>query len=298
MTDRPRLVVPPPPMRFSNNKPSLTITGVTSYDYQDEFGDHDFLEKLSRISCSLSIRMLEWRYEERRQAQSILPFLFLGPSTAAQDRDYIISQGITLLVAVRHSDSLQSRLVTSLKRAEELNLETAVVIAPSASDMIGQLPTAIKAINDHLQRQDQRPSPSSGYGVDQIKGKALVFCENGSDRSPAVVIGYLMAMYNLSTVEAIQAVESQRFCIAIDEPMKQMLLDFEAILKAKREVAANNRIYMSTANGHLSPNRSTISRKRSFDVEDGLEDESMSLEGQDINAGARAGSAPFRDWHS
>lgn len=297
----PRLIVPPPSMQYVNNRPFVAIAGVASYDYQGEFGDPNFLQMLASRGCDLGHRMLEWRYEERRKAQAILPYLYLGPSSAAQDKDFLTTHGITLLFAVRHSDTLQARLVTSLKKAEVLALDTAVVVSSTALEMMKQLPGAIKTINDHLQHRsqdhDQRRNGNNGE-ASLINGKALIFCENGIDRSPIIVIGYLMAMYNLNTVEAIQAVQSQRFCIAIDDSMKQMLLDFEGILKAKRDVMANDRAYNSFNGGNIAHSQPIRSHKRSLDDVDEYEDDPMELEGnaEDRERDIRAGSAPFRDW--
>ena len=295
--DQPRLIVPPPSMQYVNNRPFVAIAGVPSHDYQGEFGDPNFLQILASRGCDLGHKMLEWRYEERRKAQAILPHLYLGPSSAAQDKGFLTTHGITLLFAVRHSDTLQARLVTSLKKAEELGLDTAVVISSTALEMMKQLSGAIRTINNHVQHRSHQHREIDGE-ASLIDGKALIFCENGIDRSPIIVIGYLMAMYNLTTVEAIQAVQSQRFCIAIDDSMKQMLLDFEGILKAKRDVMANNRAYNSFSGGDVAHSQPIRSQKRSLNDADEYEDEAMGM-GGNIEAreqGVRAGSAPFRDF--
>jgi hypothetical protein len=46
----------------------------------------------------------------------------------------------------------------------------------------------------------------------------------------------MMAVYGMDLVAAIQFVQSQRFCIALDDQMKGLLLSFQDILEAQRAV--------------------------------------------------------------
>lgn len=305
LAEPPRLSVPPPPVQYVNNRPSMVIHGVPSYDYQDEFGDPQFLQQLTSQEFKLNHRMLEWVYEERREAQAILPFLFLGPSSTAQDKDFLRRSGVTLLVAVRANESLHARLITSLTTGNELGLETEVIIASSTQELISKLPAAIQTINNHLQRlSSSQPSTVDLPGDTQLRGgKVLVFCENGNDRSPAIVLGYLMAMFNLSVIEAIHAVQSQRFCISADESLKQMLLDFQDLLRAKRDVKADER---STGNGehHVWASSEAYrykdkkkSLKRSSDEVYQSDEEMTDFNdaGIDSQSNARTGYPPFTD---
>ena len=45
--------------------------------------------------------MVDWKYESRHHAQHVLPYLFLGPITAARDAKFLRDEGITMLLAVR-----------------------------------------------------------------------------------------------------------------------------------------------------------------------------------------------------
>ena len=45
----------------------------------------------------------DWKYESRRDAQQVLPWLWLGPMSALKNRELLEKRGITLLIAVRSS---------------------------------------------------------------------------------------------------------------------------------------------------------------------------------------------------
>jgi hypothetical protein len=61
-------------------------------------------------------------------------------------------------------------------------------------------------------------------------------CETGNDRSAAVVAAYLMAMYGLDTVQAVQFMQLQRFCVALGDDFKFQLQTYGDILRARGDV--------------------------------------------------------------
>ncbi|KAK5636098.1 hypothetical protein RRF57_011810 [Xylaria bambusicola] len=68
------------------------------------------------------------------------------------------------------------------------------------------------------------------------RGKVLVFCETGNDRSASVVSAYLMAILGLSAAEVCQFITYKRFCVSMDEDLKHTLRSYEDILLAQRTV--------------------------------------------------------------
>ena len=66
----------------------------------------------------------------------------------------------------------------------------------------------------------------------------LVVCETGNDRSAAVVAAYLMAMYGLDTVQAVQFMQLKRFCVALGDDFKFQLQAYGDILRARGDVGA------------------------------------------------------------
>jgi hypothetical protein len=151
-----------------------------------------------------------------------------------------------MLMAVRDTRSAVAKLLNGDRVAQELGIESVTVDVSGTQELIAAFPEAIKCLNDHLlsvYRQQPIDVASSaqldaGSGEPSTrKAKVLVFCETGNERSACVVAAYLMTMYGLGTVEAIQLIHAQRFSAAFGEDLKQVLFAYEDILRAKRDIA-------------------------------------------------------------
>src|SRR5690606_10909804 len=51
----------------------------------------------------------------------------------------------------------------------------------------------------------------------QGMGRTLLYCETGNDRSAAAAVAYVMQVFEVDTVRAVQYVQSRRFCITFTE---------------------------------------------------------------------------------
>lgn len=229
----PRIVVPPPPLA-NNGIPDLQVVSSSKLsDFESSgFTNTDFLAKVTYNNFLKSNAMLEWKYEERRKSQQILPFLYLGPSSAAKDKAFLEREGITMVFAVRNTLSAQARLLGS-KVAQELGIHTEAVDVAGNQELIAAFPRGIELINQHLSqiyKMQERTAASDRMG------KVLVFCESGNERSASMVVAYIMAMYSKDLVTAVQIVQAQRFAVAFDDGMRNLLRTYESILKAKRDV--------------------------------------------------------------
>ena len=254
--------------------------------------------------------MLEWKYEQRRMAQQVLPFLYLGPMSAAKDRNFLQREGITLVIAVRNTMSAQAQLLRS-KAAQELGIDTKMIDVAGNQELIAAFPRAIEAINSHLSamwQQDQaRRTQTAATGQAHLQstpGKVLVFCESGNERSATLVTAYIMAMYSTDLIKAIQVVQAQRFAVAFDDSLRNLLLTYETILKAKRDVVqADNRL-LGLPGGFRDPGASAGNDKRigkgSKRTFDDVYDDDMETDGGNVHLDygrfeMRDGSAPFHD---
>ena len=202
---------------------NASVLGFTEAQLYQIMGSHDRCEPTSLHN--------NWYYELRRQAQQVLPHLFLGPSQAARDRSFLQRAGITKVMAIRDSRLAEARLLAVEHVARELGIESECIDVADSSALLRALPAAVQSINQHMLAM-----PTDADGVSM--GKVLVFCETGNVRSPTVVAAYLMSMYGTELPDTLRLVHKARFCISLDEDYKHMLLSFSELLNARRDVAA------------------------------------------------------------
>ncbi|KAH6855827.1 protein-tyrosine phosphatase-like protein [Chaetomium sp. MPI-CAGE-AT-0009] len=175
-----------------------------------------------------SARASVWVYEARRAAQAVLGFLWLGPASAAKDRAFLAREGITMVLCARDAQFAGAgMLVGGARRAVEgMGVEVEGIDIADGREMVGVFSVAAGVVNRHV----------LGLAREGRKGKVLVVCETGNGRSAAVVAAYLMTMYGLGIVQAVQFMQLQRFCVALGDDFKFQLSTYEDILKARGDV--------------------------------------------------------------
>lgn len=264
--------------------------------------------------------LLDWRYEQRRTAQRVLPFMYLGPTKVARDAEFLVKEGITLVVGVKGriggKGGGERKMI--VERSVGKGMESAVFDTCGGQDMIRCFEGAVGVVNEHLEGRWR----SRGEGdvptlmaeeedeeEDEVllPGKVLVYCETGNDRSAAVVAAYILAMFDMDMVKVIQIVQAQRFCASFDDATRQLLETWEEMLRARRDVIIGSadrkeRITVPRREDqdpgrilqmrNFAPNRSS---KRTFDqADEGAMDIDV-LAGDAWEAGGREGRAPFQD---
>ena len=133
-----------------------------------------------------------------------------------------------------------------------------------------------------------------------------MFCESGNERSAAMVVAYLMAMYSMHVVNAIQIVQAQRFAVAFDDPMRSLLQTYDAMLMAKRDVfQASRHTAAPSSTSFLAPSAtgqdsSSLAKKASKRTLDDHYDDGVNTGRSEASVDAsrfegRAGFAPFFD---
>ncbi|KAI4145909.1 MAG: hypothetical protein L6R39_003645 [Caloplaca ligustica] len=301
----PRLLVPPPPTD-RRGAPNLRIENSSNYKFESSgFSNTEFLSTVTYGDTITGNIMHEWKYENRWTAQRILPFLFLGPVTAARSRDFLQQNGITMVLAVRDMKSAHARLLGS-KAAQELNIPYSTVDTAGNQELIAAFPRGIEIINAHLSAMYQQSQNSSSPDKASAPGKVLVFCETGNERSAAMVAAYIMAMYSMDVIKAIQIIQAQRFAVAFDDPMRLLLQNYDGILSARRDVLRSVRQESDhQPSSGLSPPFSAqggmgMFRKPSKRTLDDAYDDDMDLEGdgglgEEARREGRGGAAPFLD---
>ena len=310
----PRVIVPPPTLT-PMGLPDLCIDQSSLLNFESSgFANAEFLKTVTYGDFMTVNNMIDWKYEQRRMAQQIVPFLFLGPVSAARDSGFLRDKGITMILAVRNTMSAQAKLLGS-KAAAELGIPCSFIDVASNQELIAAFPKAIELVNAHLSSmyqlaQSRKVQHSESDESPSAPGKVLVFCESGNERSATVVAAYLMAMYSMDHIRALQIVQAQRFAVAFDDSTRNMLQTYDAILRAKRDVQAGN---LDSENRH-APNGSLpknpvsrncnadtveTSKKSSKRTLDEADDE-MDMDADEGFAAAerfvrREGYAPFQD---
>jgi serine/threonine/tyrosine-interacting protein len=300
-----RVAVPPVSLYDQENSQFDTVAPA-SHDFEDgEFVQRGFFQVVDPSWFAHKSQSGDWSYEMRREAQQVLPFLYLGPLSCAKDRTFLQREDITLLLAVRSKQSAMARLVSGEKVAAELGIEADSIDVLNNQELIAEYPRAIRRINEHISSSSRLRSMSTPTPP----RKVLVFCESGNERSASVVIAYMMAMLNLNMQDALWTVQHRRFCVCIEEPMRQLLHSFDSILTAKRDVtrALRTMAALEKENGLLGPGQGQnqlTKKKRTHDegneTEATMADKDMGMgmdEPEDKNGipHPKTHPAPFQD---
>jgi len=229
----PRITIPSP--NFSLwSAPNLDLGSVIPNP--DPRLNVDFLNN-TNVNYSAFLRQIpeHWDYGMRRDAQEVLPFLYLGPLTAAKNREFLRRVGITMVLGVQPNSSLGAKLtVGAFRVADELGLAKSVIVASDHNDIISILSQATDLINEHLVSMHH---PVEISATTSHEGKVLVFCETGNDKSAAIVAAYLMQTFTkVDCVKALQICSHRRYCCTFDDNLKHTLNTFWGMVLAKREV--------------------------------------------------------------
>ncbi|KAM4058848.1 dual specificity phosphatase, catalytic domain-containing protein [Hirsutella rhossiliensis] len=178
-----------------------------------------------------------WHYALRRQAQPILDFLYLGPTSVVRDHDFLAREAITMVLAARDARMGAAKLVSVETAASALGIVGQYIDIDGTHGMIRAYPQAVRLINDHMLAVHNTQALGSNGLLTNRHGKVLVVCESGNERSAAIVAAYIMAMFGKSLVPTIQFTNMQRFCCSFEADVKRSLLAWEDILLARRVVA-------------------------------------------------------------
>lgn len=293
--ESPRVHVPPPILDYKDGKPSFNVAADDFEHTSTEYGNPVFLDSLrSCHSLHMIHSMLSWRYEMRRAAQPVLPYLYLGPSSAARDPLFLKASGITLMVAVRSTKAIQARpaFLNPASFVTNSGITTLSFDFDSTFDFVSKLRLIVRAVNEHLEQTCPKIPVDD---VTDIGGKVLIFCESGNNRSPVLVAAYLMIIYGVSAFSAIHVIQSQRFCITMSDDLKNVLLDLQYILEAQRTVSATKTSSVEAPGRSGQGSRSSQCTKRNLDDMDTSDEEMGADSPEDDGWTIRGGVAPFTD---
>ncbi|KIW15982.1 hypothetical protein PV08_06033 [Exophiala spinifera] len=298
LLEPPRVHIPPPALNWENRHHTATLS-VERRHFEhttNSYGDPSFLNSLNELQMLvMEHKMHSWTYEMRRLAHSILPYLFLGPVSAAKDPDFIRRAGITLVIATRSSAAVKTRpnFLHPNTLPAVAGLETMTCDFEASYDLFPKLRPTIKAMNDHLQAScDRMPIQAAS----DIRGRILVYCESGNGRSANLIAAYLIAVFGVSAISALHIIQSQRFCIAPDDAAKQMLVNFERIVEAERQVSRVNAASTAESRSRQQENNTNSAARPAKRGINELDDMDINMDELDgVETMTRQGIAPYAD---
>lgn len=177
----------------------------------------------------------QWSYEDRHKAHPILDYLSLGPASVVRKPGFLKDAGITMVIAVRDArfpTSFQGALGT----AERSGVVAKSVLVDHTEPGFGLLRVHgefMGHINGHLlDLAKSRPGPA-------VRGRVLVVCETGNDRSVLMVGSYIMAMYGLGVADVAAFMLTRRFCANVTDPYRRALQTLEDLLRARLDVTVS-----------------------------------------------------------
>ncbi|KAM0462171.1 hypothetical protein ACHAPV_002322 [Trichoderma viride] len=207
-----------------------------------------------------------WPYEWRRDAHSILDFLYLGPTSVVRDDDFMQREAFSMIIIVR--DDRAPRDYPSA-RAVSARLDISQVYIDVNPD--NQLPSFYKMVNlvnNHLLAVNGPQASGSEDASQRVRrpmGKILVTCDSGNDLSPTLVAAYLMLMYGLSIQSGFGYVILQRFCCVFDAKSKEALRTWQELIEASATVASHSQHHAAAVEPAIH-NRANENTKRRLDT--------------------------------
>ncbi|WVO16219.1 hypothetical protein L204_103890 [Cryptococcus depauperatus] len=202
----------------------MPFWGTSSYSQMKEYDDSngssnhsiDIHASAAELNNAIFAGSGEWTYEMRREAQLIIPGLYLGPFQASLNAGKMRSMGITHVLCIR--DQKEARLIYP-RFPTEFKYMTLDLSDHPNQNLITTFPRCRDFIEEAL---------SNG-------GTVLAHCNGGIAVSPSVVIGYLMWKFNWTAEHALTHVQNKRYCISTI-PFQNQFKEYEPIYMAQKMV--------------------------------------------------------------
>ncbi|CED82691.1 phosphatases ii [Phaffia rhodozyma] len=154
-----------------------------------------------------------WKYEMRREAQLILPQLYLGPFQTSKQLDVLLGYGVTHIVCIRDK---KEALLVKPRFPDRFTYLTLDISDHEDQNLIRIFPQTTRFIDDAISRG----------------GTVFVHCNGGISLAPSVVVGYVMVAKQLSYEDAVRWVQSRRYCMSLNQGFLNQLKEYEPIYRA------------------------------------------------------------------
>ncbi|KAF4650526.1 hypothetical protein FOL47_001081 [Perkinsus chesapeaki] len=180
-----------------------------------------------------------WDYDMKREAQEIIPNLYLGPFGCARNLSNLQQAGITHVVVVRSAE--ESRFL----RDKFSDQGITYFIVEARDSPFENMIRHFKPVSEFIH---------SALSINS-SNKVLVHGNAGLSRSSTLVAAYLMARYRITTDEALAYILTRRHCCAPHEGFKNQLREYEALCRTQ-----------FFQNGGQDQVASTADRKRALEL--------------------------------
>ena len=245
LQDRAYSMPTPPPIRMviqhdSPGWPFLPLVSGPSYDPRPTgLPSVDFIRSIDYGDHVTGKFISDWNYESRRTAQRILPFLYVGPTSVTRDLTFLREHRITLILAFRNSAAAHIR-GPAPKAAKALGIALEEIMTMGHSEIVKELLRAIKLINTHMTERFQvftcNGRQSEVVDTNAIPAHVLVTDETGNEEAAVSVAAYIMAVHYKDWDYAAKFVQAQRFCATFGNGELEVLMTFNQLLQAQRDV--------------------------------------------------------------
>ncbi|KAF9438532.1 hypothetical protein BGZ76_007063 [Entomortierella beljakovae] len=158
--------------------------------------------------------VLEWKYEQRREMQEILPSIFLGPHSATRNLDELKSAGITHIISLW--DQSESKIL-KVHHPDQFTYLQLNISDAATQNLITLFPSVKQFIDQAILNEN---------------GKVLVSCMSGISRSPAFVVAYLMEATSMDYEVVYRYVQTKRFCMNPNPGFRHQLEEYGPIYSA------------------------------------------------------------------
>ncbi|CAJ1341446.1 unnamed protein product [Effrenium voratum] len=161
----------------------------------------------------------DWVYIKKREAQEIIPGLWLGPFGAARDQEFLTRVRITDALVVRAPE--EARIICP-KYPEFIHYEVLECRDSPFENIIRFFPSVKQLLDGVLARG----------------GRILVHGNAGMSRSAALVVAYVMERFNLPSDQAHTYVLTRRHCISINEGFRNQIREYEMLHRVQLQVSS------------------------------------------------------------
>ncbi|CAD7929518.1 unnamed protein product [Amoebophrya sp. A120] len=180
----------------------------------------------------------DWTYVKKREAQEIVPRLYLGPYAAACNEEHMRAIGVTHCIIFRAPE--ENRIIKP-KFPSFVKYDVIECSDTAQQNLIPLFPLVKAAV-------DQVLAMSRDHRI-LLQGTV------GMSRSAAFAAAYVMESYNLSWEASIYYVGTRRNCVSVNENFRIQLREYDMIWKTRQRQQQQTATVNST--GMMIPNQHT-----------------------------------------